>query len=218
MLFDENYGAFYKEMIDERKNEDYILNNEQHEKFILARGLFKTMCKQNKGALQAKLPQPKMEHADVCAELPCVSLSTEQMLLVQTTADIASAISVIPLTNGKIAIEAVIPYVYVSKQHVENEKMVKEDTQMKKENQKEKKLLSDFVCSYVEERDGAIDLFERDTKSGITVIDAWIPMINLSGKNLSILAATICSATCFSIKAESPDGHEMHIEINEPTE
>lgn len=115
LLFDEKYGAFYEDMIASRKNEDYVVNEEQLAKFNAARELFREMCEKHGGTFKADLPEPKVQHGDITAEVSNISFSGREIAAIKTIAGDSSAVAVIPLTDGTVSIEIVIPNIFVEK-------------------------------------------------------------------------------------------------------
>ena len=106
----------YEELMRERKNEDYVINNIQMQKMIDAYNFFTKIAKEHHGIMEPFRIVPKEEHGYVTGHFPLFYLDRNDIKLFTEVTDYMSAISIDATTDGIVCISFTIPNIFVRRE------------------------------------------------------------------------------------------------------
>lgn len=108
------YGV-YREEIAQRKNKDYVVNEEQMRKFKEAYDFFIGLVDRHHGVVESVDLIPKEEHGGMTCELPLMYLHGTEMQDLSKIISYMSAISIDANTDGVVCVSFTVPNVFVHK-------------------------------------------------------------------------------------------------------
>lgn len=111
-------GILYNEILNLRKDEDYVVNQPQMDKLVEVLEFFLDAAKRLDGSVEPVVLQPKEEHGGVTATFLVFDLAGEQVAKFCDVMRNCSAIGVDAKTNGEVCISCTVPKVFVPKKEL----------------------------------------------------------------------------------------------------